>query len=58
MQKAPDDWEFFRDDDVNIRYNNLCTDCALFCKQSFRVSIESCPYSEKNIKRIDLNDDD
>lgn len=58
MQKAPDDWEFFCDDDGNIRYNNLCAECTLLCKQSFRVSIESCPYSEINIKRIDLYDDD
>ena len=47
-----------RDDDGNIRYNNLCADCSLLCKQSFRVSIESCPYSEKNIKRNELYDDD
>lgn len=38
------DTAFFRDVSGRIKYNKLCAGCTGTCKQSFRVTVVSCPH--------------
>lgn len=44
--------EYYRDENDNIKFNELCEDCENTCKQSFKTIIEFCPkLKKKNDKK-------
>ena len=38
------DTVFFKDGSGRFKYNKLCVGCTRKCKQSFRVTVVSCPH--------------
>lgn len=38
-----DPYIYYKDNNENIKYNELCTQCKYNCKQSFRSKIITCP---------------
>ncbi|MBQ9168417.1 MAG: hypothetical protein IJX67_08440 [Oscillospiraceae bacterium] len=46
------EWSFFLGENGRRQYNRLCRGCVHDCKQSFRVTILSCPrYESKRTKK-------
>lgn len=37
------EWDFFKDEDGNIKFCPKCKRCVNKCKQSYRVTIVVCP---------------
>ena len=45
------EWEFFRDESGRIAFNPKCNECAMNCKQSYRVELVRCPVFVKKDDR-------
>ena len=52
-QKWKLEWAFFLDADGRRKYNEQCRRCVHDCKQSFRVTIVSCPIYKSKRSRVD-----
>ncbi len=52
-QKWKLEWAFFLDSDGRRKYNEQCRRCVHDCKQSFRVTIVSCPVYKSKRSRVD-----
>lgn len=52
-QKWKLEWAFFLDTDGRRKYNDVCRRCVRPCKQSFRVTIVSCPVYKSKRSRVD-----
>ena len=52
-QKWKFEWAFFLDTDGRRKYNDVCRRCVYDCKQSYRVTIVSCPVYKSKRSRVD-----
>ena len=52
-QKWKLEWAFFLGADGRRKYNEQCRRCVHSCKQSFRVTIVSCPVYKSKRSRVD-----
>ena len=52
-QKWKLEWAFFLGADGRRKYNEQCCRCVHDCKQSYRVTIVSCPAYKSKRSRVD-----
>ena len=50
-----DPYSYYKDDNGNIKYNELCEQCDNECKQSFRSKIMACPKLKEKRKNRWIN---
>ncbi len=43
--------DYFRDENDEIKYNELCETCSNKCKQSWRTQITWCPTLKKKLNK-------
>lgn len=46
-----DPYSYYKDDNGNIKYNELCEQCENKCKQSFRSKIMTCSKLKEKRKK-------